>query len=690
MRRKNVLLLLVLLTGWTGLAAQVIKPVTWKFSVNRVDAQKVEVIADATIEEPWHLYSTNLPEGGPVATSLNFDASDLYQPIGKLQEVPEAKVSFDETFEMEVGYFSKKARIIQQLEVSSAEALNIKGYVEFMACDDARCLPPDQVDFDLAVPAFQKAEVQSVAVPETEPAKADPESNPGVNAAAEPESEQESIVLSESEKEASTESETEKTFWGVFWFSFLGGLAALLTPCVFPMIPLTVSFFLRNADNRIKALRDGFFYGITIIFAYVFLGLAIAIIFGADALNSLATSYVFNIIFFALLVFFAASFFGAFELTMPSKWSTALDSKADQKGGLLGVILMGLTFVLVSFSCTGPIVGTLLVEAAVGGNLLSPAVGMFGFSLALAIPFTLFAIFPTAMKSLPKSGGWMNSVKVVLGFVVLAFSLKFLSVADAVGEWGLLDREVFLVIWIAIFLLMGLYLIGKIKFAHDSDLPYLSVPRTLLAIATFAFVFYLIPGLWGAPLKAVSSFLPSTVTQDFDLTRNQGFASGGSVTQATVLPEGKSVKAGPYGLVKYTDYEEGLEAARQAGKPVFLDFTGKGCANCRKMENLVWSDGTVRNMLASEFVIVSLYIDDREMLPEAEQYVSEVTGKHVRTVGNKWSDFQITHYQSNSQPLYVVLDHQEKRLNSPRGYDTDVPAFIEWMKEGVEAFKDQK
>ena len=673
MKRKSILIVLAFVAGWTALTAQMIKPVTWKFSVSRLDAQTVEVIADATIDEPWHLYSTKLPEGGPVATSLNFEASNLFHPVADLREIPEAKIVYDETFEMEVGYFSKKARIIQKLEVSSADAFEIKGYVEFMACDDSRCLPPDQVDFALAVPAFQ-SEAQEVAVTKMD----------SIEVISEPI--QEEVITAELAKEASTNGETAKSLWGVFWFSFLGGLSALLTPCVFPMIPLTVSFFLRNADNRAKALRDGFFYGLTIIFAYVFLGLAIAVIFGADALNGLATSYVFNIIFFALLVFFSVSFFGAFELTMPSKWSTALDSKADQKGGLLGVILMGLTFVLVSFSCTGPIVGFLLVEAAVGGQLFSPAIGMFGFSLALAIPFTLFAIFPTAMKSLPRSGGWMNSVKVVLGFVVLAFSLKFLSVADAVGEWGLLDREVFLVIWIAIFLLMGLYLIGKIKFAHDSDLPYLSVPRTLLAIGTFAFVFYLIPGLWGAPLKAVSSFLPSTITQDFDLTRSQGFVMGAT---SGMQPEGESVKAGPYGLFKYTDYDEGLEAARKAGKPVFLDFTGKGCANCKKMENMVWSDGTVRNMLASEFIIVSLYVDNREMLPEAKQYVSEVTGKRVRTVGNKWSDFQITHYQNNSQPLYVVLNHDEKALTAPRGYDTDVTAFIEWMKGGIEAFKQQ-
>ncbi len=674
MRKFIVLLLLSIISGLIGLQAQVIKPVTWKFSVNRIDEKKVEVIAVATIEKPWHLYSTNLPEGGPVPTSLNFENSEIYKPINKIKEEPKAVVKFDEAFQMNVGYLSNNARIIQQLETNTSEAFVIKGFVEFMACDDSRCLPPDQIDFELKVPAFVK-EIETVAVDVVEEAVVS--------------SEVSELIINESDSNTSEASE-DKTLWGIFWFSFLGGLSALLTPCVFPMIPLTVSFFLRNADNRTKALRDGFFYGMTIIFAYVVLGLAIAIIFGADALNGLATSYLFNIVFFALLVFFASSFFGAFELTLPSKWSNALDSKADQTGGLLGVILMGLTFVLVSFSCTGPIVGFLLVEAAVGGNLFSPAMGMFGFSLALAIPFTVFAIFPTAMKSLPKSGGWMNSVKVVLGFVVLAFSLKFLSVADSVGEWGLLDREVFLVIWIAIFLMMGLYLIGIIKFAHDSDLPYLSVPRTLLAIATFAFVFYLIPGLWGAPLKAVSSFLPSTVTQDFDLTRNQGFTNTAVSNNDSLVSTAKSLKQGPFGLMKYTDYAEGMKVAKESGKPVFLDFTGKGCANCRKMENLVWSDATVRNMLANDFIIISLYVDDREILPTEEQYVSETTGKRIRTVGNKWSDFQIAHYQSNSQPLYVLLNHNEQPLSKVRGYNTDVDGFVQWLKKGIDTFKSGK
>ncbi len=668
MRNKTAIILLFVLAFTTGITSQVLKPVTWKFSINRIDNKHVDITAIALIEKPWHLYSTNIPDGGPVPTSLNFDSSDLFTPTGKLTEEPKAVLSYDESFQMEVGYFSNSAKITQRVEVKTSDAFVIKGFVEFMACDDSRCLPPDQVDFELQVPGVNTSEEQAVT---DLPVNIDNGNMTG----------------SISKPVSNETGDVEKSLWSIFWFSFLGGLAALLTPCVFPMIPLTVSFFLRNANNRVKAFSDGFTFGLTIIFAYVVLGLAIAMIFGADKLNNLSTSYGFNIIFFALLVFFASSFFGSFELTMPSKWSNSLDQTADKTGGFIGVVLMGLTFVLVSFSCTGPIVGTLLVEAAVGGNLFSPAIGMFGFSLALAIPFTLFAIFPTAMKSLPKSGGWMNSVKVVLGFIVLALSLKFLSVADSVGEWGILDREVFLVLWIAIFSLMGLYLIGKIKFAHDSELSYLSVPRLLLSIATFAFVFYLIPGLWGAPLKAISSFLPSTITQDFDLTLTKSVIRGDSTNGLTTA--GKSAKPGPFGLIKYTDYDEGFKIAKEKGKPVFLEFTGKGCANCRKMESLVWSDATVRNNLANEFILISLYVDDREVLPQEQQYVSDVTGKKIRTIGNKWSDMQIKHYQSNSQPLYVILDHNGETTVPVRGFDTDVKEFILWMEQGISIFKER-
>ncbi|MDG5799665.1 cytochrome c biogenesis protein CcdA [Marinilabiliaceae bacterium ANBcel2] len=626
--------------------SQVEDPVKWEFSYTVIDEARIKVFAKAEIEQPWNIYSTNVDPGGPIPTSFVIEEDDSYDVVdGSLKQDPEPVPSYDEAFQMEVGYFNDKVVLSKEVVIRGEQPLHVKGYVEYMACDDHRCLPPQAVDFNIEV-----ADSGSVE------------------------------KISDSD---STDKSTD--YSGIFLIAFIGGLAALLTPCVFPMIPLTVSFFIRNAGNRTKAIKDGLMYGGTIIFAYVVLGLLISVLFGANALNTMATSPAFNLFFFILLIFFAASFFGAFELQMPSKWSNSLDERADKSRGLTGVFLMGLTFVLVSFSCTGPIVGTLLVEAAIGGSMFSPAVGMLGFSIALAIPFTLFAIFPTAMKSLPKSGGWMNSVKVVLGFIVVAFSLKFLSVADAVAQWGILDREVFISLWIAIFLLLGLYLIGKIKFSHDSDLPYISVPRLGLSIVVFAFVFYLIPGLWGAPLKAVSSFLPSPVTQDFDLSRMQVSSDVRSAGVDNVA-DGVSVIEGPHGLMKYTDYDEGLEAAKEAGKPIFLDFTGLGCANCRKMESMVWSDDNVRHLLANDFIIISLYVDNRENLPDSEQYVSDVTDRRVRTVGNKWSDFQISRYGVNSQPFYVLLDHKENKLNEPRGYNTNVEAYVNWLREGIENF----
>ncbi|TVR43775.1 MAG: thiol:disulfide interchange protein, partial [Bacteroidia bacterium] len=532
--------------------AQIFDPVDWHFEHEQLADDLHEIRMTATIDAGWYIYGTDLAPGGPIPTAFFFDDAEGFEFVGELM-YPEAVVKYDPNFEMDIPMYGGSVSFRQQVRVTSTQAVRITGELQYMACDDARCLPPDYVNFSFDLPGagarvveaptpVERAEqVAEEVVPE------EPDAAPLLEAQLPYETDDGDVeALTEPTFYAPREQEESGLGW-TFILGFLGGLLALLTPCVFPMIPLTVSFFLRNADNRARAFRDAMVYGFTIIFSYVVLGLAISIIFGPATLNALATSPGFNIFFFALLVFFAASFFGAFELTMPASWSSALDSKADKTGGLIGVFLMGITFVLVSFSCTGPIVGTLLVEAAVDGNVFAPAIGMLGFSLALAIPFSLFAVFPTALKSLPKSGGWMNSVKVVLGFIVLAFSLKFLSVADAVGQWGILDREVFLVLWIAIFFLMGLYLIGKIRFAHDSELKYLSVPRLVLAIITFAFVFYLIPGLWGAPLRAISSFLPSQVTQDFDLTRLTVQAPAGDDT----IYIGESVQEGPHGLMAF-------------------------------------------------------------------------------------------------------------------------------------------
>jgi thiol:disulfide interchange protein len=671
----------ILLAGIMSLQAQILEPVKWSFSQERISENTYDIKFTARIDAGWSIYGMDVPPGGPIPTTFDFNEPNGFRFVGDMQ-APNPEVKFDPNFDMQLSMYSdREVTFKRTVEVLSESPVKVTGELMFMCCDATSCLPPDYIEFSFNLPGRDRPAAQSeIAVSDIQDeAEGDDSDEILEDETSDQEEEETRIYVPE------TDDETGRSFWGMFITGILGGLLALLTPCVFPMIPLTVSFFLRNSENRARAIRDALFYGFTIVFSYVVLGLAISMIFGADTLNALATSPGFNIFFFALLIFFAASFFGAFELTMPASWSNALDSKADKTGGLIGVVLMGFTFVLVSFSCTGPIVGTLLVDAATGGNVFGPAIGMLGFSLALAIPFSLFAVFPTALKSLPKSGGWMNAVKVVLGFVVLGFSLKFLATADAVAQWGILDREVFIVLWIAISLLLGLYLIGKIKFAHDSDLKYMSVPRLVLAIIAFAFVFYLLPGLWGAPLRAVSSFLPSPVTQDFDLSR--GVASAAPAASSDIYV-GESVKVGPHGLLAFTDYEEGLAAARKAGKPVFLDFTGLGCANCRKMEANVWSDTQVQQRLANDFVKISLFVDDRTTLPEDQQFVSSALGRErtIRTVGQKWSVFQAERYNMNTQPYYVILNHDEEMLAPPRGYDLNIEKYIEFLEEGKRNF----
>ena len=659
-------------------AAQVLEPVQWSFSAKRINATGAELTFTATIEKGWYLYSQNIPEGGPVPTSFIFDESSDYELIGETSEpVPIEK--YDEIFLMDLKFFDGKPVFTQKIKPLTSASFKVTGYLEFMCCDNTRCLPPTPIDFEITVPAFETTEpvgaidVELVDKPFEDTGKAE---------------EKETTVAGLTDEPTATETE-RRGLWYIFIFGIGGGLLALLTPCVFPMIPMTVSYFIRNTSNKAKGRTDAIIYGLSIVFIYVLLGTVISLIFGADGLNRLSTSPGFNIFFFILLIIFAAAFFGLFELQMPSNWTNAIDSKAEKTGGFIGIFLMALVLVLVSFSCTGPIIGTLLVEAASSGQMLSPIIGMTGFSIALAIPFALLASFPSMLGSLPKSGSWLNSVKVVLAFLLLAFSLKFLTVADSVGQWNLMSRDVFIAIWIVIFLMLGFYLLGNLKFHHDDDLPYISVPRTSLAIISFSFAVYLIPGLWGAPLTTISSFAPPITKQVFDLNRP---TAGGAmlIEETSEIPRDYNAKEGIYGLIKFLDYEEGMDYARKIGKPVFLDFTGHGCVNCRKMEAVVWSDPGVLQRLRNEFVIISLYVDDRTRLPENEQYVSEFSGRRMRTVGNKWSDFQASRYGVNAQPYYVLLDHNEKTLAPAYSYNTSIEQFVRFLDRGIEAFSKAK
>ena len=491
------------------------------------------------------------------------------------------------------------------------------------------------------------------------------------------------------EKNLTSEDSEKQSMWGIFIAGLLGGFAAFIMPCIFPMVPLTVSFFTKRSDSKIKAVSQALLYGIFIIVIYVALGMLITIAFGSDALNELSTNGIFNFVFFLILVLFAASFFGAFELTLPSSFVNKIDAKSDQ-GGFLGLFFMAFSLALVSFSCTGPIIGTLLVEAASKGERMGPAIGMLGFAIALALPFVLFAMFPSMLKSMPKSGGWLNSVKVVLGFLELALALKFLSNVDLAYHWNWLDREVFLSLWIAIFGLMGLYLIGKIKFAHDSPLSHMSVPRTILSIIVFSFVIYMVPGLWGAPLKSISAFLPPSATQDFDLSVSNFVPASANTTTAGKQKKYYDIfheRGTPKGFDPYYDYEEGLAAAKELNKPVLIDFTGWNCVNCRKMEANVWTDPEVANILREQFVMVELFVDDRTELAPEEQFVSEYSGKKIKTIGNKNSDFQASAFNSNSQPLYVIVDTEGNVLIPPSGANYDVNSYANYLLEGVEAFK---
>lgn len=665
---RKYFVLIALIFGFFG-NAQILNPVQWKTKVVQKSATEFELIMDATIENEWHMYSQFTPENGPLPTVFDYkNAKGNFNLVGKTKESPYKKV-YNDIFEVDEYYFAKTAQFKQVIKVTNPKVKEVKVYVEYQVCKE-QCIQQDAT-FTFKLPEIKTEDVSSTAV-KTDTTTISTDTSAVVTA-----------VTEKSTKEVTptTSPKTEeKGLWSIFFLAFFGGFAALLTPCVFPMIPMTVSFFTKQSKTKAEGKKNAILYGVSIILIYVILGSLVTGIFGADSLNALSTNVWFNLIFFGLLVFFAASFLGAFEIVLPNSWANKVDQQAD-RGGFVGILFMALALAIVSFSCTGPIVGTLLVEAASKGGL-APIIGMLGFSSALALPFMLFAMFPGWMNSLPKSGGWLNTVKVSLGFLELALAFKFLSNADLVVQAHLLEREVFIGIWIAIFGTWAAYLFGKLTLPHDSPITHLSVGRLFMAIFVTIFTIYLIPGLWGAPLKIISGFPPPMTYSE---SPNGIGTSGGNSTAAIALPE--NAHLGPHGIIAFHDYEDGLAYAKKVGKPILLDFTGHACVNCRKMEDFVWSKPEILSILKDQVVLVSLYVDDKRELPKEEQYVSKETGKEIVTIGNKWSDYQITRYKNNAQPYYIILDSDGNDITQQIGYTPNAEEYKKWLEEGISKFK---
>ena len=658
------------------MTAQMANPVKVQSQLKEVSATEAELVFNASIESGWHMYSTEVVEFGPTPTSLNVESISGATLKGTLKPKNTPVKKYEEMFGSDVYYFEHTATFVQKLILEGGK-YHVEGFLEYGACNDQSCTPPTKVDFSYDGEAKKvEAEVkeektESVkgiveeVIPETPTEEQKSASSDTLNAAIinTPSASELWAPVIDQLKAFEESTTTNNSLWQIFLLGLLGGLVALVTPCVWPIIPMTVSFFLKRSGDKKKGIRDAIIYGISIVVIYLALGLIVTAIFGASALNALSTNAIFNIFFFLMLVVFAASFFGAFELQLPSSWSNAVDSKAEKTGGLLGIFLMAFTLTLVSFSCTGPIIGFLLVEVSTSGDLLAPAIGMLGFAIALALPFTIFAIFPSWLKSMPKSGGWMNTVKVVLGFIELAFALKFLSVADLAYGWHILDRETFLALWIGLSLTLSFYLLGWIKFPHDDpDEKNIGVTRFFLSLISLAFAIYMIPGLWGAPLKAVSAFAPPMSTQDFNLQSTE-------------------VKA------KTNDYDLGMEIARAANKPVLIDFTGYGCVNCRKMEAAVWTDPQVASIMTNDYVLIQLFVDDKTPLPAP--IVVKINGQErkLRTVGDKWSYLQSSKFGANAQPFYVLLDHQGNPLSQSYAFDDDVDHYLHFLKHGLEQYR---
>lgn len=673
MKTRVILCWLLMALFCLPMFAQMQDPVQFKTEWKEISATEAEIVFTGTIDAGWHVYSTELGDGGPTSATFNIDEIKGAELVGKLTPGAGEIDKMDPIFGMQVRYFEKSAKFTQKVKLTGGDYV-IKGYLEYGACNDENCLPPTAVDFSYSGKAQAAAQAPSVQ-PSDQPKTPAPVSEVKEDSATMAVDSTASApvqlkgtndywkpVIKELSEFGETQQQDTHSWVYIFFAGVVGGLLALFTPCVWPIIPMTVSFFLKRTKDKKKGIRDAWTYGASIVVIYVALGLAITLIFGASALNALSTNAIFNIFFFLMLVVFAASFFGAFEITLPSKWSNAVDSKAEATTGLLSIFLMAFTLSLVSFSCTGPIIGFLLVEVSTTGSIIAPALGMLGFAIALALPFTLFAMFPSWLKSMPKSGGWMNVIKVVLGFLELAFALKFLSVADLAYGWRLLDRETFLALWIVIFGLLGFYLLGKIKFPHDDDSTKVGVGRFFLALISLAFAVYMVPGLWGAPLKAVSAFAPPMQTQDFNLYDDEVHA-------------------------KFQDFDAGMEYARQQGKPVMIDFTGYGCVNCRKMELAVWTDPQVSKMLKDDYVLITLYVDEKAKLPEPIKIMENGKERTLRTVGDKWSYLQRSKFGANAQPFYVLIDNEGNPLNKSYSYDEDVAKYIDFLQTGLKNYK---
>ncbi len=692
--KKIYLFLLLATVSLASVQSQVLDPVKWSTSIKKISETEYDLISKATIEDKWHLYSQVVPDNGPLPTNLTFEENSAYKLVGKAKESKGYTVH-DPVFDMVITFFEHTATFTQRVKLTGDKGTTVKGEVEFMVCDDTRCLPPSYVDLVFKIPAPEKSEEPAVTPENTDNTETTEAITENIeNTAAVDTTKNEIVkdtVQTSTEKTLSAaeqnKKQDEKGLWTIFFFAFLSGFAALLTPCVFPMIPMTVSFFTKQSKTRSAGIRNAIIYGISIIVIYVLLGILVSLIFGPQALNALSTNVWFNIIFFVLLVVFAVSFLGAFEIMLPNSWANKVDSQAD-RGGLIGIFFMALALAIVSFSCTGPIVGTLLVQAAAGGSQVGPIVGMFGFSLAIALPFALFAAFPGWMNSLPKSGGWLNTVKVVLGFLELALAFKFLSNADLVLQLHWLEREVFLAIWIAIFGALALYLFGKIQLPHDSPLTHISVGRLSLGLLVLAFTVYMIPGLWGAPLNLISAFPPPLDYAESPYGVGNSKVGGGIVSnEHQEVPEGAHLLA-PHQILAFNDYDKGLAYAKTVGKPVMIDFTGWACVNCRKMEQNVWVDDKVLNMLKNEVVLISLYVDDKRKLEDDEIVESQLKpGKKLKYIGQKWSELQTIKYKTNSQPFYVLMDHNEENLIEPVGYTPDIEEYYGWLQKGVGAFK---